>query len=168
MSSYLQPRPLLEGDDRDSFDCGRDSLNAWFRERAWKNQLANVSRTSVLTETGGTRIAGFVSLSAAQIERAFLSKRFQRNMPDPVPAILLGQLAVDLRDQRKGVAASLMFFVFSTVARAASEIGCYALTTHPLDDALRDYYRKFGFDDLPFDPGRAMFARIVDMRQNGF
>jgi hypothetical protein len=71
------PRPLAEGDDRDLFDCGRDSLNHWFRRDAWFNQVNNLSRVSVTTDRASGRIVGYVTLSAAQIERAYFSKQNQ-------------------------------------------------------------------------------------------
>ena len=113
-------------------------------------------------------IVGYVSLSAAQIERAFLPKAAQRNRPDPIPALLLGQLAVDIRHQGRGYARSLMFFALVTAVRLSREIGCFCVFTHPLDDRVRHFYRSFGFDELPFDPGRSMTVRIADLIASGF
>jgi len=87
------PRPLAETDDRDLFDCGRESLNIWFRRHAWANQAGGASRVNVIADATSGRIIGYVTLSAAQIERAFLPKPQQRNRPDPLPVTLLGQLA---------------------------------------------------------------------------
>ena len=44
------PRPLAESDDRSQFDCGRESLNLWFRRHAWSNQASGVSRVNVITD----------------------------------------------------------------------------------------------------------------------
>ncbi len=87
------PRPLAEGDDRNLFDCGRESLNIWFRRHAWANQTSEASRVNIITDAASGRIVGYVALSAAQIERAFLPRPQQRNRPDPVPVTFLGQLA---------------------------------------------------------------------------
>lgn len=70
-------------------------MNAWFRRHAWSNQADGVSRVNVVTESAAGRLAGHVTLSACQIERAFLPKPMQRNRPVFVPAFLLGRLAVD-------------------------------------------------------------------------
>ena len=88
-------------------------------------------------------IVGYVSLSAAQIERAWLPKARQRNRPDPVPAVLLGQLAVDRRFQGRGVGHSLMFFALTTAVRLSKDVGCFCVLTHPLDDSVRALYRSF-------------------------
>lgn len=114
------------------------------------------------------RVVGYVSLSAAQIERAFVPKADQRNRPDPLPALLLGQLAVDRDHQGRGYARSLMLFALTTAVSLSRSIGCFCVITHPLDDGVRDFYRNFGFEDLPFDPNRSMAVRIMDLIRSGF
>lgn len=168
MAGLTPPRPLAVEDDRERFDCGRELINQWFRRHAWRNQQSGASRTNVVCDADTGEIAGCVALCAAQIERGFLPKSAQRNQPDPLPAILLGQLAVDRRYQGQGYARSLMWFAFITAVRFSKEIGCFGVLTHPLDEELRVFYRRFGFEDLPFDPGRAMIVRIVDLERNGF
>lgn len=167
MAALTPPRPLLAGDDRSAFDCGRDSLNQWFRRHAWRNQEAGVSRTSIVREVAAGGIVGYVTLSAAQVERAFLPKPDRRNQPDPIPAVLLGQLAIDRRHQGRGYARSLLLFALTTSVRLSNDIGCFGVITHPLDDNARAFYRRFGFEDLPFDPRRGMVVRIVDLRRAG-
>jgi predicted N-acetyltransferase YhbS len=168
MAGLTAPRPLVESDNRDAFDCGRDSLNLWFRRHAWRNQEAGVSRTNIVCDTATGAIAGYVSMCAAQIERAHLPKSAQRNRPDPIPALLLGQLAVDQQYQGKGHSRSLMLFALETAVRFSKEIGCFGVLTHPLDDGVRAFYTRFGFETLPFDPKRSMVVRIVDLERNGF
>jgi predicted N-acetyltransferase YhbS len=168
MAGLTPPRPLMAPDDRQNFDCGRESLNGWFRRKAWRNQQSDVSRVSVISDAESGTIAGYVSLSATSIERAHLPKPSRRNRPDPVPALLLGQLAVDRRYQGRGIARSLMFFALTTAVRVAQDIGCCCVLTHPLDDGVRAFYDSFGFEELPFDPERSMAVRIIDLERNGF
>ena len=104
------------------------------------------------------RIVGYVTLSAAQIERAFLPKPQQRNRPNPLPVTLLGQLAVDRDFQGQGHATSLLLFALKTAMSAVQIIGSIGIT-HPLDDSVRAFYARWGFQDLPFDPRRAMMVR---------
>ncbi len=119
---------------------------------------------TVLPEAAGSRIAGYVTLSAAQIERAYLAKAQQRNRPDPVPVTLLGQLAVGKEFQGQGHARSLLLFALRTALHASSVIGSTGVITHPLDDSVRRFYGRWGFQDLPFDPRRAMIVRMADLR----
>ncbi len=151
MAEVTLPRPLSETDDRGRFDCGRESLNHWFLRHAWANHAAGISRTNVICDAATAEIIGYVTLSAAQVERAFLPKSQQRNKPDPVPATLLGQLAFALR----------------AALRASREIGSFGVITHPLDDSVRAFYGRWGFQDLPFDPHRATIVRMVDLERSG-
>lgn len=167
MATVTPPRPLAEADDRSKFDCGRVSLNNWFRQRAWANHAAGISRTNVICDAETNEIVGYVTLSTAQIERAFLPKPLQRNKPDPVPVTLLGQLAVHKDHQGQGHARSLLLFALRTAVRASREIGSFGVITHPVDDEVRAFYRRRGFVDVPFDPRQAMIIRMVDLEKSG-
>lgn len=168
MAELRPPRPLIAEVNRNSFDCGRESLNLWFRRHAWNNQKLDTSRTSVMCDAQTGAIAGYVSLSATNIERAFLPKSCQRNQPDPIPAILLGQIAVDRRYQGQGCARSLMFFALTTAVKVSKSLGCVCVLTHPLDDGVRDFYEAFGFEAMPGGTDASMAVRIKDLVQNGF
>lgn len=83
-----------------------------------------------------------------------------------MPATLLGQLAVDKAFQGQGHAASLLLFALRTALIVSENIGSMGVLTHPLDDGVRGFYARWGFQDLPFDPRRAMFVRMVDVRES--
>lgn len=168
MVALTRPRPLAETDNRDDFDCGRESMNNWFRRNGWRNHITGMSRLSVISGPQANSVIGYVTLSAAQIERDHLPKPEQRNRPDPVPAFLLGQLAVDLRHQGFGHAVSLVLHALTTSLHASREIGCFGVLTHPLDDDVRQFYACFGFIDLPGDQKRSMIVRMKDLEFNGF
>ena len=168
MAEVTQPRPLSEEDERSQFDCGRDSLNAWFRRHAWHNHASGMSRISVICDAGTGSIVGYVTLSAAQIEREFLAKARQLNKADPVPATLLGQLALYKTYQGQGHARSLLLFALTTALRASREVGSFGVLTHPIDEQIRQFYRRWGFEDVPFDPRRSMIVRMVDLEKSGF
>lgn len=168
MAGLNPPRPLLPDDAVEDFDCGRPSMNEWFRRHAKQNQEASVSRTTVFTDSESGRIVGYVTLAAGQIEREHLPKAARRNRPDAVPVILIGQLAVDRQFQRKGFARQLLFYALKTSFALSKDIGCFGVITHPLDEDVRDFYRRFGFVDLPGDPRRAMIVRMKDLERSGF
>jgi GNAT superfamily N-acetyltransferase len=124
-----------------------------------------VSRVNVICNARG--IDGYVTLSAAQIERASLTKSQQRNKPDPLPATLLGQLAVHKDYQGQGYAAALLLFALRLALRASQDVASWGVLTHPLDDDLRAFYARHGFQDLPFDTRRAMAMRMADLLPSG-
>jgi GNAT superfamily N-acetyltransferase len=167
LAEITSPRPLAESDDRSSFDCGRESMNQWFRRHAWANHAAGISRANVVCDAATAQIVGYVTLSAGQIERAALAKPQQRNKPDPVPATLLGQLAIHLEYQRRGYARALLLFALRAALRASRDVGSFGVITHPLDNQVREFYVRWGFQDLPFDPRRAMIVRMVDLERSG-
>ena len=168
MAGVNPPRPLREDDDRSQFDCGRDSLNGWFRRHAWNNHLSGASRVNVICAADSNALIGYVTLSSGQIERSFLPKSRQRNQPDPLPVTLLGQLAVEKAFHGRGHASSLLAFALNTAVRVAESVGSVGVITHPLDENVRSLYAKWGFEDLPFDPRSTMIIRMVDLRANGF
>ncbi len=159
------PRLLKEDDDRALFDCRRESINGWFRRHGWFNHANDFTRVSVIADPATGRIIGYVALSAAQIERAFPPKPQQRNRPDPAPALLLGQLAVDKEIRRQGHASDLMAYELRAALRASDIVGGMGVITYPLDDNLRGFYAGWGFQDLPFDPRRAMIVRMAELRR---
>jgi GNAT superfamily N-acetyltransferase len=167
VAEITAPRPLAETDDRDSFDCGRESMDHWFRRHGWTNHAGGISRVNVVCDSVTDRIIGYVTLSAAQIERSSLPKSHQRNKPDPLPATLLGQLAIHRNHQGRGYARPLLLFALRASLRASRSVGSWGVTTHPLDDAVRKFYARHGFQDLPFDPRRAMIVRMADLEKSG-
>ncbi len=156
MAEVTPPRPLAELDERSHFDRGRDSLDAWFRRHAWQNHVSGVSRTNVICDALTGLIVGYVTLSAAQIQR------------DPIPATLLGQLAIDKAHQGRGHAGSLLRFALTAALRASREVGSFGVITHPIDEQVRQFYRRWGFEDVPFDPRRSMIVRMIDLEKSGF
>ena len=141
-------------------------MNLWFRRHAWPNHLNGVSRVNILTDSDAGRIVGYVTLSAAQIERAYFPKALQRNRPEAVPVLLLGQLAVDKDYQGQGHAASLLLFALRSAIKVSESVGGVGVITHPLDDSVRGFYGRWGFEDLPFDPRRAMIVRMADLKRS--
>jgi len=162
MGEIGPPRPLHVDDDRTAFDCGRPSLNGWFARHAWNNHAAGISRVNVLA--AGGRIAAFVALAVGELARDALPKARQRNKPDPLPVTLLGQLAVDCGFQGLGCASSLVQFAMRAALSVSEQAGTIGLVVHPLDEDLRRFCARFGFEDLPADPRRAMVLRLADLR----
>lgn len=168
MARLTPPRQLEKSDDRERFDCGRESMNQWFRRHAWRNQQTDVSRTAVMCDVGSDAVVGYVTLSTGHIAREYLPKASQRNRPENIPIFVLGQLAVDKRFQGMGIARSLLYYALKTSVRIAREVGCFGVLTHPLDDGVGSFYRRFGFEDVPYDPQHSMIVRIKDLERNGF
>ena len=163
MSTFERPRPITDSDDVSGFDCGQPSLNEWLFRRAVRNEQSGASRTFVTFEFGSGRVAGYYSLAAGSIEAGSASSRLRSNMPSPIPAILLGRFAIDLRYQGRGLAAALLRDAFSRAVIAGRSVGAATITVHAIDGAAAGFYAKFGFRHLPGDAHGAMYVLMSDV-----
>lgn len=166
MTGYGWPRPLCEDDDTSSFDSGEPSLNTYLRTRALTNHLRGASRCFVTCREG--RVVGYYSLAAASVERQDAPGRIRRNMPEPIPVILLSRLAVDSAHQGVRLGKHLLRDAIARCVQAADVIGARAILVHALDDVARAFYAKFDFETSPTDPLHLMLlihdARVPDVR----
>jgi len=136
-------RPLAAPDDVAGFDCGDAARNEWLRRRGQQNDATGFSRTFLLPDALG--IAGFHALSATGIARAELPGPLRRNAPEPIPAVLIGQLAVATRCQGQGLAGQLLIDAFGRTMRVAADIGVRLLVVAPGSPGVETMNRKFGF-----------------------
>ena len=147
------PRPpeLLAADhDIADFDCGRPVLDDWLRRRALANQSAGASRTYVVCE--GRRVVGYYSLATGSVAHAESPGRIRRNMPDPIPVMVLRRLAMDRRAQGRGLGLALLQDAIMRTLTAAQIAGIRALLVHALDADAARFYSRRGFLDSTMDP----------------
>lgn len=149
MTRFSPPRALQRGDRVGAFDCGVDSLNGWFRTLALRSQEAGASRTFVTMADDGS-IAGYYSLSSFTVARESTGD-FGRGLPDPIPATLIGRLAVDQRFRGIGLGASLLQDAAARAVRVSLEIGSAAIIVHAQDESVVPFYERFGFARLDGD-----------------
>lgn len=144
-----------------AFDCGHAELVGWLRRRAQGNEDARGSRCFVVCE--GKRVVGFYALAAGSVQRAHAHGAVKRNMPDPIPAIVLGRLAVDRtwQGQGQGLGADLLHDAALRALRASREIGARVLLCHAIDEDARRFYLHHGFVKSTFDPLTVM----LDLRK---
>ena len=118
-------------------------LDAWLQSKARLNEAKGGARTYVACDSD--RVAGFYSLAASAIEKRRLSSRVGRNMPEPVPVILLGQLAVDSAYQGRRLGSDLLVDAVRRARAAAEVIGARAIVVQSIDERARSFYERFGF-----------------------
>lgn len=150
-SRYGAPRPISEADDFAGFDSGEPSLDEYLRRRAWANHVQGASRCFVTTGEG-RKVAGYYALAAGAVDRADSPGSVRRNMPEPVPVILLSRLAVDLKEQGNGVGSHLLRDAIARSVAVADQVGVRALLVHALHDDARAFYAHFEFEPSPTDP----------------
>ena len=149
MSPYQGPELLASSHDVDRFDCGNESLNQWLQRRARRNQREGSSRTWVVTD--GARVVGFYASATAVVVRTEATSRAARNQPNPLPAMLLGRLAVDRNHQGKGLAAALLKHFLLKALEVAELTGLRLVLVHAKDPQAAGFYRHYGFEPSPID-----------------
>jgi predicted N-acetyltransferase YhbS len=136
--------------DLAQFSCGVASLDDWLRRRARGNQVSGASRTFVAYESH--LVVGYYALAASGVAVAVAPGRFRRNMPDPIPAVLLARLAVDVSQQGRGLGRELFRDATQRVVSAAETIGIRGILVHAISDQAKEFYLALGFEPSPLEP----------------
>jgi predicted N-acetyltransferase YhbS len=155
------PAMLDEHHDLVLFDSGEQSLDNWLKKRALANQVSGASRTFVACE--GRRVAGYYALASGAVTVASVPGKFRRNMPDPIPVVLLGRLAVDRAWQGQELGRSLFRDAAMRVSHAADTIGIRGIVVHALSDDARKFYLALGFMECPGEP-LILVVNLQDLR----
>ncbi|MFM8900394.1 MAG: GNAT family N-acetyltransferase [Burkholderiales bacterium] len=146
-----QPTPLTASHLTDTFDCGHPSLNSWLQKRAFGNAASGASRTYVVC-TDDQKVIGYYALAAGSIAAGAAPGALRRNMPDPLPVIVLGRLAVDNAHAGQGIGQGLLKDAVLRSLQAAQLIGARALLCHAVDEQAKAFYLKHGFVESPSEP----------------
>ena len=141
------PCPIASTHDVTSFDCGDTTLNDWLQHRAIKNESSGASRSFVVCEDD--TVIGYYSLAVGAIAREDTSGKVRRNMPDPIPVMVLGRLAVDASWQGKQIGLGMLKDAIQRTIIVAEQAGIRALLVHALSDKARSFYRHWGFHESP-------------------
>jgi GNAT superfamily N-acetyltransferase len=144
------PAPLARAHELDAFDCGVAPLDEWLKRRARRNEAEGASRTFVTCS--GRRVAGYYSLAAASVLREAATGSVRRNMPEPVPAVLIGRLAVDRAWRGRGLGADLLRDAVLRIVAAAETVGARAILVHAISQEAKAFYERHGFRASPLDP----------------
>jgi GNAT superfamily N-acetyltransferase len=150
------PEPLAPNHQLDAFESGVLALDDWLRRRARPNEVAGASRTFVIC--GKQQVVGYYSLAAGSILRSAATPRARQNMPDPVPVVLLGRLAIDRAWQGKGLGADLLQDAVLRTLAAADSIGVRAMLVHAISEDAKTFYQKHGFRESRVEPMTLMIT----------
>jgi ribosomal protein S18 acetylase RimI-like enzyme len=149
----MQILPLAGNHNRQSFDCGRIELNNWLRQVARQHQDKGLSKTFVAVgNEEPTDICGFYALTLAEMDRRFLPEAYQKRLPQRIPGVRLGRLAVDMRYRKKGWGELLLVDAISRAQRIHQDAGVVGLFVDALDEQASTFYRHYGFLAMPDHP----------------
>ncbi len=140
--------PLTKHHNRENFDCGEESLNAFLKKFARQNDERGLGKTYIIVEEGTTEILGYYTLSGGSVS----SEKIPENLPRyPVPVVHLGRLAVDKGAKGQGLGEILLFDALRRILKIADELGIYAVEVFALNERAKKFYLKYGFTSLPND-----------------
>ena len=153
MTELRRPQPLDPTQhDRSAFDSGAPALDEWLRHYASQNRRRNTAATWVITDVSSVVVA-YVSISMTSIDRGGAPEAIAKHAPDPVPALLIGRLAVDRTVAGLGVGTALAAHVLATAVDLDQQAACRAVVVSALDNHARTWWERLGFRGFaPDDP----------------
>jgi len=135
--------------DRSQFDCGEPALDDWLRRYAGQNRRRDTAATWVIADADD-RVAAYASIAMTGIDRSVAPAGLAKQAPDPVPALLLGRLAVDRHHSGRGVGTALVAHVLATAVELNTHAAARAVVVNAINPNARRWWEHLGFQ--PFDP----------------
>ena len=149
--------------DLSQFDCGNTTLNTWLQKYAWTNQQADSAKTYVALASN--LVVGYYALTTGSVHKHESPERIAKGLANhPIGIVLLARLAVDNRQQGKGLGKALLFDALSRIEEAADIVAVRAVMVHAIDEAARRFYEHFEFEPSPVDPFQLLLL-LKDLRK---
>jgi GNAT superfamily N-acetyltransferase len=145
------PEPLNGGHRLEAFDCGEPLPDEWLRKRALGNQVSGASRTFVVADVSA-RVMGYYALAPGAVAHQAATRTVRRNMPGPVPVLVLGRLAVDRQAQGMKLGAGLLQDAVRRARGVSADAGIRALLVHTSSERARQFYLHYGFQASTLHP----------------
>ncbi|MDG1734087.1 MAG: GNAT family N-acetyltransferase [Thalassotalea sp.] len=156
MGRISEPLPLCSSFDLSQFDCGEESLNYFLKKKSMKNQVSGASKTYVCTVDG--KGVAYYSLASGCVERKLAPGNIKRNMPDNVPVIILGRLAVDKEFAKLGLGSQLLRNAILRSLNVSRTVGVKAVLVHALSKQAKSFYCQYGFIATPFNENMLVYS----------
>lgn len=144
------PTPLTEAHQLENFRCTEPVLESWLKQRARRNQQDGASRCYVVC--ADENVVGYYALAAGVVSHAQATGNVRRNMPDPIPVMVLGRLAVHIDWAGQGIGAGLLKDAVLRALRLSQEMGIRALLCHAINEDAKRFYLHHGFVESPIEP----------------
>jgi len=150
------PTLLANKHEMDHFSCGVPSLDEWLKRRARANQISGASRTYVASEN--LKVAAYYCLASGALAVGDAVGPLKRNMPDPIPMVILGRLAVDQNWRGKGLGVAMLKDAVMRTREAAEILGIRGLLAHAISLEAKAFYESYGFKASPTQPMTLLLA----------
>ena len=164
------PTRLEAHHDLDGFDCGVPALDDWLKRRARNNAAQGASHTYIVTDAPAASspsharpVVAYYALAAGAVDIAAAPGKFRRNMPDPIPVVVLGRFAIDKRLHGRGLGRALFSDAGLRVLQAADIIGVRGLLVDAISDDAKAFYLAIGMVVSPLSD-MTLMVTLPDLR----
>ena len=156
------PQPLSSQHQLDEFACGELVLDEWLKRRAKLNQLSGASRTFVVSDAD-RRVYGYYAMAAGAVSHQLATSSVRRNMPDPVPVMVLARLGVDTQAQGIKLGGALLQDAVNRAIAVSNNAGVRAILVHAIHDRAKQFYEHYGFEVSPAHP-MTLMLRLTSVK----
>jgi GNAT superfamily N-acetyltransferase len=160
--TFAAPAPLSDPHQFAGFNSGVPVLDDWLKRRARANQVSGASRTFVVC-ADDDMVVGYYAIAAGGVNAAQAPGKFRRNMPEPIPVVVLGRFAIDHAYQGQGIGRALFRDCGLRVMHAAETIGIRGILVHAISPEAKRFYVALGFAQSPLEPMTLMIT-LADLR----
>ncbi|MEO8350509.1 MAG: GNAT family N-acetyltransferase [Chthoniobacteraceae bacterium] len=153
--------------NRRAFDCGVEPLNRYLQQIARRHIAKGISKTFVLVDEHATSpkpVLGYFTISLCQVLVQQVPAKWAKKLPEPIPAMRLGRLAVAQAQQGTGFGKALQGEALHRISRVADLAGGIGLFVNAKDEAAAAFYARFGFEPTLSD-SLTLFMPAETIRQ---
>jgi GNAT superfamily N-acetyltransferase len=150
---WTVPSPLKAEHGFSAFTCGEISLDHWLKQRALRNEGRGASRTYVVCvdHPRAETVVAYYCLATGSIACELAPGGIRRNMPDPIPVMVLSRLAVDVNWQGQGIGKALLRDAIMRTIQVSEIVGVKALVVHAHSEQAVKFSEEHGFQQSPMD-----------------
>ena len=159
--SDLVIEPLNRHHRKAAFLCSIESLDRYLKSQANQDIKRRVSRVFVVRDRQDkTRVLGYYTLSTLSIDLSVLPEKIAKKLPKhPIPAALVGRLAVDISAQDHGIGKMLLSNAIKRTLAVSDEIAIYAMVVDAINEEAESFYMRYGFAHLASE-GKRLFLPL--------
>ena len=152
--------------NRKDFDCGKELLNNYLKNQAGQDVKRKLSACFVLVDNETNLLQGYYTLSNYSIPLKQFSEQIRKKLPKSytsIPTTLLGRLAIDKKNQGKGIGKILLIDALKRCYDISTEIGSFGIVVDPIDNEAKSFYEKYDFIEFP--DSKKMFIATQTLKE---
>lgn len=153
---------LEKSHNRIDFECEEESLTNYIKTQVRQDIKKRLATCFVAIEDN-LDVLGYYTLTSESLGRELIPEKYVNKVPKNynAPVILLGRLARDIKTKGTGLGEHLLLDALIRSYTLSNEsIGAMAVVVDPINEFAVDFYKKYGFEQLP-DSGKLFLPMNV-------